>query len=158
MSDADIFSQSPFDSFPFKSFPQVIDKLEYLGRNEEHSPYEISPGTDLCISDTYYSLAFLNYLHSYGKVVNDEDKWSLQPKGNVLTEKPYRFVTISDASLILDELSKAPITTQDLHKAIPEIEEDKIINYLRILALIAQKGKVEQRSEGWDATYVLIDW
>ena len=158
MSESDIFKKSPFNTFPFKSFPQVIDKLEYLGRTEEHSPYEISPGTDLCISDTYYSLGFLNFLHSYGKVVKDENKWLLQPKGEKKTEKPYRFVTISDASLILEELYKSPNTIQGIHKAIPEISEDIISNYLYVLALITNKGKVEQRSEGWDATYVLIDW
>lgn len=153
-----MFSNSPFNAFPFKSFPQVIDKLEYLGRNEEHSPYEVSPGTDLCMSDTYYSLAFLNYLHSYGRVVKNGDTWSLQPKGKKNTEKPHRFVTISDATLILDELVKTPHTVQNIHTNLPEISEEKITNYLQILALITQKGKVEQRSEGWDATYILIDW
>ena len=158
MSDNHVFLKSPFNAFPFKSFPQVIDKLEYLGRNEEHSPYEISPGTDLCISDTYYSLGFLNYLHSYGKVVKKENKWLLQPRGKKITEKPYRFATIEDASLILELLSKNPKTVQDIHTATPEISEEKISNYLYILSLITKKGKVEQRAEGWDATYVLIDW
>jgi hypothetical protein len=158
LSDNHIFANSPFNAFPFKSFPQVIDKLEYLGRNEEHSPYEISPGTDLCISDTYYSLGFLTFLHSYGKVIKKDDKWLLKPKGNKKTDKPYRFATIANASLILDQMSKTPITVQDIFKATPEIAEEQITNYLYILSLITQRGKVEQRAEGWDATYILIDW
>ena len=136
----------------------MIDKLEYLGRNEEHSPYEISPGTDLCISDAYYSLAFLTYLHSYGKVVEKDSKWVLKPKGLKQTKKPYRFASIANSSLILEELSENPITVQDIHKSTPDFTEEQISNHLHILSLLTQKGKVEQRAEGWDATYVLIDW
>ena len=158
MSSNHIFAESPFNAFPYKTFPQMIDKLEYLGRNEEHSPYEISPGTDLCISDAYYSLAFLTFLHSYGKVVEKDSKWVLKPKGKKQTKKPYRFASIANASLVLDELSKNPITVQEIHKAVSEITEEQISNYLDTLSLITQRGKVEQRAEGWDATYVLIDW
>lgn len=158
MSNNDIFAESPFNAFPYKTFPQMIDKLEYLGRNEEHSPYEISPGTDLCISDAYYSLGFLTFFHSYGKVVKEGSKWLLKPKEQKQTKKPYRFATIANASLILEKLSKNPITIQDIHKTTPDLTEEQISNYLHILSLITQKGKVEQRAEGWDATYVLIDW
>ncbi|MCK4848307.1 MAG: hypothetical protein KAT16_04720 [Candidatus Heimdallarchaeota archaeon] len=158
MSNNHIFLESPFNGFPYKTFPQMIDKLEYLGRNEEHSPYEISPSTDLCISDVYYSLGFLTYLHSYGRVIEEVPKWVLKPKGKKQLKKPHRFATIANSSLILEELSKNPITVQDIHKATPELTEEQISNYLHILSLITQKGKVEQKAEGWDATYVLIDW
>ena len=71
MQDKDYFDKEPFSKFPYKTFQQVIDKLGYL--NEESSPYEISPGTDLCVSDTYYSLGFLVYLHAFGQVVKEGD-------------------------------------------------------------------------------------
>ena len=158
MPNNHIFTQSPFNAFPFNTFTQVIDKLEYLGKNEEHSPYEISPGTNLCISDTYYSLGFLTFLHSYGKVIQDNSNWLLNPRGEKITKKPYRFAALSDATLVLESLSKTPITIQEIQKMNPELTEEIINNYLNLLSLITLRGKVEQRAEGWDATYVLIDW
>ncbi len=158
MSDASFFLQPPFSEFPFNIFPQLIDKLEYLGRDEEQTPYEISPGTDLCISDTYYSLGFLTYLDSYGRVLSDGRKWFLDPKGKPLPEKPYRFPLISDAILILEELFDGAKSAQDLHEKLSDLSEEEITNYLRILALITQKGKVIQEAKGWDASYVLKDW
>jgi hypothetical protein len=66
MQSNDYFSKKPFNTFPFQTFLKVVDKLAYL--DDESSPYEVSPGTDLCVSDTYYSLGFLVYLHAFGKV------------------------------------------------------------------------------------------
>ena len=158
MSDASFFLQAPFSEFPFKTFPQVIDKLEYLGRNEEQTPYEISPGTDLCISDTYYSLGFLTYLHSYGKVLSNEGKWFLEPKGKPDPEKPYRFALISNAVLILEELFKGAKSDQELNQKLSDLSVEEINTYLSILTLITQKGKVTQEAKGWDASYILKDW
>ncbi len=158
MSDLSFFSQAPFSEFPFKTFPQVLDKLEYLGRDEEQTPYEISPGTDLCISDTYYSLGFLTFLHSYGKVISDDEKWFLEPKGKPETEKPYRFALISDVTLILEELSDGAKSIQELDKKLSDLSVEEITNYLNILKLITLKGKVKQKAKGWDASYVLKDW
>ncbi|MHA1977316.1 MAG: hypothetical protein ACW98F_14225 [Candidatus Hodarchaeales archaeon] len=158
MSEASFFSQPPFSEFPFNTFLQVIDKLEYLGRNEEQTPYEISPGTDLCISDTYYSLGFLTHLHSYGKVFLDDGKWVLDPKGNPDPEKPYRFALISDAALILDQLFKGIENVQKLDDQLSDLSSDEITNYLRVFVLITQKGQVTQEAKGWDASYILKDW
>ncbi len=158
MSNASFFLQPPFSEFPFKTFPQVIDKLEYLGRDEEQTPYEISPGTDLCISDTYYSLGFLTYLHSYGKVVSKNGEWFLGPKGNPDSDKPYRFALISDAALILEQLFEGSKNVQELDKKLSDLSSEEITTYLSILSLITQKGKVTQEAKGWDASYVLKDW
>lgn len=158
MSDSSLFSLKPFNEFPFVSFPTVIDKLEYLGRNEESTPYEISPGINLCISDTYYSLGFLTYLHSFGRVIEDKGKWMLKPKGKPLTEKPYRFALIENAVLFLETLTKGPKSVDELHEKHPEIPKDQITNTLKILDLISQTGKVVQKSLGWDASFVLKDW
>ncbi|MHA2074264.1 MAG: hypothetical protein ACW97X_06575, partial [Candidatus Hodarchaeales archaeon] len=104
MHNHDYFNKEPFNTFPFKTFPQVIDKLEYL--NEESSPYEVSPGTDLCVSDTYYSLGFLVYLHAFGKVTKEEDRWKLSYTGKLASKKPYRFTLIEDAVKILFSLQE----------------------------------------------------
>ncbi|MFX0124361.1 MAG: hypothetical protein ACFFAE_12035 [Candidatus Hodarchaeota archaeon] len=150
------FDNPPFDSFPFKTFMQVVDKMEYL--NEESSPYEISPGTDLCISDTYYSLGFLTYLHTFGRVSNKEGEWTLNPRGEKPAEKPYRFNLISDAAEILEALLNGHKTPIDIKKSVPDLTEELIDNYLNVLLLLSQKGKIEQRETGWDATYILSDW
>ncbi|MFX1286307.1 MAG: hypothetical protein ACFFB5_21920 [Promethearchaeota archaeon] len=150
------FNHPPFDSFPFKTFAQVIDKMEYL--NEESSPYEISPGTDLCISDTYYSLGFLTYLHAFGRVNNKESKWILNPRGEKPTEKPYRFKLISDAAEILEALLNGHKTTGEIKRVIPNLTEEQINEYLNVLLLLAQRGKVVQRATGWDATFLLTEW
>ncbi len=150
------FHNPPFDGFPFKTFMQVIDKMEYL--NEESSPYEISPGTDLCISDTYYSLGFLTYLHAFGRVNNKNGEWILNPKGEKPTEKPYRFKLISDAAEILETLVNGHKTTEEIKKAVPDLTKTMINEYLNVLLLLSQKGKIEQRATGWDATFILTEW
>ncbi|MFX0012984.1 MAG: hypothetical protein ACFFB2_04085 [Promethearchaeota archaeon] len=150
------FSNPPFDKFPFKTFLQVIEKMEYL--KEESSPYEISPGTDLCISDTYYSLGFLTYLNSFGRVVKDGEEWNLNPRGDVSEEKPYRFTLISNAVEILQALLKGHKTTSEIKKVVPDLSTETINNYLIVLGLISQKGKIEQRSTGWDSTFILSKW
>ncbi|MFX1516804.1 MAG: hypothetical protein ACFFC6_10865 [Promethearchaeota archaeon] len=150
------FNNPPFDSFPFKTFLQVVDKMEYL--NEESSPYEISPGTDLCISDTFYSLGFLTYLHSFGRVLNHKGEWILNPRGKKPAEKPYRFNLISDAAEILEALLNGQKTTSEIKKAVPDLIETMINEYLNVLMLLSQKGKVEQRATGWDATFFLAKW
>jgi hypothetical protein len=149
-------NEPPFNKFPFNTFYQVIDKIEYLG--EEASPYEVSPGIDLCISDTYYSLGFLNYLHSFGKVEKRDNMWILNPKGKPLEEKPYRFNLISEAVDILQALSNDQNHVSKIHSSLSDLSEEKILSYLRILSLLCQKGKIEQRSKGWDATYILSRW
>ncbi|MFX0050426.1 MAG: hypothetical protein ACFE8U_03945 [Candidatus Hermodarchaeota archaeon] len=149
-------NEPPFNKFPFNTFYQVIDKMEYLG--EEASPYEVSPGTDLCISDTYYSLGFLNYLHSFGKVEKRDNIWILNPKGKPLEEKPYRFSLISEAVDILQALSNDQNNVSKIHSSVSDLSEEKILNYLRILSILCQKGKIEQRSKGWDATFILTRW
>ncbi|MFX0149163.1 MAG: hypothetical protein ACFFAJ_00125 [Candidatus Hodarchaeota archaeon] len=149
-------NEPPFNKFPFNTFYQVIDKMEYLG--EEASPYEVSPGTDLCISDTYYSLGFLNYLHSFGKVEKRDNIWILNPKGKPLEEKPYRFSLISEAVDILQALSNDQNNVSKIHSSLSDLSEEKILNYLRILSILCQKGKIEQRSKGWDATFILTRW
>ncbi|MFX0173225.1 MAG: hypothetical protein ACFE9L_15120 [Candidatus Hodarchaeota archaeon] len=146
----------PFDKFPFNTFYQVIDKMEYLG--EEASPYEVSPGTDLCISDTYYSLGFLTYLHSFGKVEKRDNIWILNPKGKPLEEKPYRFSLISEAVDILQALWNDQNQVSEIHSSLSNLSEGKILNYLGILSILDQKGKIEQRSKGWDATFILTRW
>ncbi|MFX0205883.1 MAG: hypothetical protein ACFFDT_07830 [Candidatus Hodarchaeota archaeon] len=150
------FNNPPFDSFPFKTFLQVVDKMEYL--NEESSPYEISPGTDLCISDTYYSLGFLTYLHAFGRVLNNNGEWVLDPKGEKPAEKPYRFSLISDAAEILEALLNGQKTTSEIKKTLPDLTETTINEYLNVLMVLSQKGKVEQRATGWDATFILAEW
>jgi hypothetical protein len=158
MSAKSFFTQPPFSEFPFKTFPQVLDKLEYLGRNEEQTPYEISPGTDLCISDTYYSLGFLTYLHAFGKVVEKDGIWSLESEGTSLPNKPYRYALIESAVEILQVLKNGAKTIEKIHESVSNLSKEEVTNYLRILLLISQKGKVEQREMGWDASYVLLDW
>jgi len=130
--------------------------MEYLG--EEASPYEVSPGTDLCISDTYYSLGFLNYLHSFGKIQKRDNIWILDPKGEPLKEKPYRFSLIAEAVDILQALSNEQKKVSEIHSTIPSLSEKKILNYLHILSMLSQKGKIKQRSKGWDATFILTRW
>ncbi|MFX0184317.1 MAG: hypothetical protein ACFE95_14635 [Candidatus Hodarchaeota archaeon] len=149
-------NEPPFNTFPFKTFYQIIDKMEYLG--EEASPYEVSPGTDLCISDTYYSLGFLNYLHSFGKIQMRDNIWTLDPKGKPLKEKPYRFSLIAEAVEILQVLSNDKKTVSEIHSTVPSLSEKKILNYLYFLSMLSQKGKIEQRSKGWDATFILTRW
>ncbi len=158
MENASFFQQPPFSEFPFNTFPQIMDKLEYLGRDEEQTPYEISPGTDLCISDTYYSLGFLTFLCSFGRVKTNDGKWFLDPKGKPIAEKPYRYALISDAVSILKELLKGAKTIKELDESLSTLSTDDITLYLKILSLITQKGKVIQEAKGWDATYVLKDW
>jgi hypothetical protein len=158
MSETSFFTSYPLNEFPFPSFPKVIDKLEYLGRNEEHTPYEISPGIDLCISDTYYSLGFLTFLHSFGKVINEGDKWVLEPKGKPMTDKPYRFTLIENVTMILGVLTKGSKTLEELSEKLPSIPSDQIQDYLKILELISHSGKVKQISKGWDASFMLKSW
>ncbi|MHA2247485.1 MAG: hypothetical protein ACXADY_21230 [Candidatus Hodarchaeales archaeon] len=150
------FNHPPFDSFPFKTFTQVVDKMEYL--NEESSPYEISPGTDLCISDTNYSLGFLTYLHTFGRVNNKDGEWILNPRGKMPTKKPHRFKLISDAADILEALLNGHKTTAEIIKAAPDLTEKMINAYLYFLQTLSQKGKIEQRSTGWDSTFILTKW
>ncbi|UCE13264.1 MAG: hypothetical protein JSV04_13895 [Candidatus Heimdallarchaeota archaeon] len=154
------FQHPPFNAFPFKNFLQVIDKMEYLGENEEFSPYEVSPGTDLCISDTYYSLRFLVYLHSFGRVTQDGNKWFITPnsKGEIPTEKPHRYSLIADAVEILQALAKGNKTTDEIKPSVSDLADQTISDYLNVLRLLTQKGKIEQRSSGWDATFVLTEW
>ena len=156
MSSNSHFNIPPFDSFPFKTFLQVVDKMEYL--NEESSPYEISPGTDLCISDTYYSLGFLTYLHAFGRVRNNEGEWILDPRGEKPADKPHRFSLISDAAGILGALLNGQKTTSEIKKTVPDLTETMINEYLNVLMVLSQKGKVEQRATGWDATFILAEW
>ncbi len=156
MKYAELITRPPFNVFPYRNAPSIIDKLEYLG--EESSPYEVSPGTDLCISDTYYSLGFLTYLHSFGRVLNVEDKWLLDPKGEIMPDKPYRFTLIADAVEILKILQRGPSTVREIKKTLENLSEEIIEIYLNILYLLTQKGKVEQISKGWDATFKLIEW
>ena len=159
MSDANLFSQPPFNAFPFNTFLQIIDKLEYLGRNEEQTPYEVSPGTDLCISDTYYSLSFLTYLHSFGKVIKtEENTWELKPSLEPLSDKPYRFTLIESVTKVLESLKSGLKTIEEIEAQISDISHDEIESYLKILSLITQRGKVIQQSKGWDATYILKNW
>jgi hypothetical protein len=156
MHNNDYFNKEPFNTFPFKTFPQVIEKLGYL--NEESSPYEVSPGTDLCVSDTYYSLGFLVYLHEFGKVTKEEDKWKLSYTKKISSKKPYRFTLIEDAVKILLSMQEGNDNIEALQAATPELSTDIITNYLNILALLSQTGKVKQHATGWDATFSLIKW
>ncbi len=156
MANNEFYTSPPFDSFPYNTFLQVIDKMIYLG--EESSPYEVSPGTDLCISDTYYSLGFLTYLHSFGRVIQENERWILNPKGEKIDKKPYRFKLITEAVSILQVLYEGHSTVKAICNAVKNIEKTKIENYLRILSLISQRGKIEQLSVGWDATFILKDW
>lgn len=156
MANNEFYTSPPFNSFPYNSFLQVIDKMIYLG--EESSPYEVSPGTDLCVSDTYYSLGFLTYLHSYGRVIKENGRWILNPKGEIIDKKPYRFKLIAEAVTILQALFEGHSTVEAIHNALEDITEIKIENYLRILSLISQKGKIVRLSKGWDATFILKDW
>ncbi|MHA2329694.1 MAG: hypothetical protein ACXACR_14350 [Candidatus Hodarchaeales archaeon] len=151
-----VMLRPPFDKFPYHHALSIIDKLEYLG--EESSPYEVAPGTDLCTSDTYYTLGFLVYLHAFGKVVSQDDKWFLDPKGEPLSEKPYRFTLIADAVKILKVLMKGPQVTSEIDLLFPKLSEQTVNDYFYVLSLLAQKGKVEQQSIGWDATYILSPW
>lgn len=156
MASDSYFNRPPFDTFPFKTFLQVLDKMEYLG--EESSPYEVSPGTDLCISDTYYSLGFLTYIHSFGRVVNDGDEWFLDPKGEIPPEKPYRFKLISDAVDVLHALMDGHRTITEIKNVVSSLSEEKIDDYLNVLQLLSQKSRIVQRAKGWDATFVLTEW
>ncbi len=155
MASNSYFNRPPFYTFPFKTFLQVIDKLEYLG--EESSPYEVSPGTDLCISDTYYSLGFLTYLHSFGRVDKDGDEWFLNPKGEVPPEKPYRFKLISDAVEILHALLEGHKNVAEIQTVVSSLSEKAIDDYLNVLRLLSQKAKFVQRATGWDATFILTE-
>ncbi|MHA1975162.1 MAG: hypothetical protein ACTSW1_19405 [Candidatus Hodarchaeales archaeon] len=146
----------PFTEFPWKDAPKIIDKLEYLG--EESTPYQISPGTGLCLSDTYYTLGFLTCLHSYGRVVNKRELWSLNPRLEPNKDKPYRFSLIEDASKILEELRGGDKTVKELDKKLTNLSEEEIANYLNFLVLISQNGKVVQIAKGWDATFNLVEW
>ncbi|MHA1214332.1 MAG: hypothetical protein ACTSR2_10485 [Candidatus Hodarchaeales archaeon] len=112
----------PFNTFPFSDAFRIIDKLEYLG--EESTPYEISPGTGLCLSDTYYTLGFLNFLHSYGKVTKKGELWGLDPKYEPVKDKPYRFSLIEDATKILEELKDGKKTISELDKKLPNLSKD----------------------------------
>lgn len=143
-------------SFPWKTFIHVIDKMEYL--NEEASPYEVSPGTDLCISDTYYSLGFLTYLHSFGRVTTDDEKWFLDSMGNIPIEKPHRFALIKEATEILEQLLKGPQSIAEIINSVPEFSDNKTGAYLNLLSVLSQKGKIKQISTGWDATFILTEW
>ena len=156
MKSDNVMLHPPFDKFPYQHALSIIDKLEYLG--EEASPYEVAPGTDLCTSDTYYTLGFLAFLHAFGKVVSQDDKWFLDPKGEPLSEKPYRFTLIADAVEILQVLMKEPQFPSEIDLLLPELSEQTVNDYLYIFSLLAQKGKVEQLSTGWDATYILTPW
>ncbi len=156
MASNSYFNRPPFDTFPFKTFLQVLDKMEYLG--EESSPYEVSPGTDLCISDTYYSLGFLTYIHSFGKVVNDGDKWFLDPRGEAPPEKPYRFKLISDAVEILQALLEGHRTIPEIQTVVSSLSEEAIDDCLNVLLLLSQKAKIVQRAKGWDATFIHTEW
>ncbi len=156
MASNSYFNRPPFDTFPFKTFLQVLDKMEYLG--EESSPYEVSPGTDLCISDTYYSLGFLTYLHSFGRVVKDGDEWFLDPRGESPPEKPYRFKLISDAAEILQALLDGHRTITEIQTVVSSLSEEAIDDCLNVLLLLSQKTKIVQRSTGWDATFILTEW
>ena len=149
-------NKPPFNIFPYKHALQIIDKLEYLG--EEASPYEISPGTDLCISDTYYTLGFFNYLHAYGKVIKDRDLWKLNPQGKPIPEKPYRYVLIETAVKILNILQSGPKSVEKIADEITDISKTEIEEYLNVLAALSQKGKVKQISKGWDSTFILTKW
>jgi hypothetical protein len=156
MANNEFYTSSPFDSFPYNTFLQVIDKMIYLG--EESSPYEVSPGTDLCISDTYYSLGFLTYLHSFGRVIQENERWVFKPKGEIIAKEPYRFKLIAEAVSILQALRDGYSTVEAIHNAVGDIQKAKIEKYLRILILISQRGKIEQLSKGWDATFIIKDW
>ena len=146
----------PFNTFPYNTFIQIIDKLEYLG--EEVTPYEVSPGTDLCLSDTYYSLSFLVYLHSFGHAVKKNDEWHLELKGKSPQKKPYRYKLIAEAIQILEVLSETGKSEEEIIKTVPRIDTTKIPIYLKILAFLGQKGKVEQAKSGWDASFILKEW
>jgi hypothetical protein len=156
MQDNTYFKKEPFNTFPFKTFLQVIDKLAYL--NDVSSPYEVSPGTDLCISDTYYSLGFLVYLHAFGKVIKDESRWKLKHKGKIPLKKPYRFSLIEDAVKILDTLKDGNETISKIKNSIPDLSEEVISDYLNVLLLLSQPGKIKQHASGWDATFSLVEW
>ncbi len=150
------FNKEPFNTFPFNSFMQVIDKLGYL--NEESSPYEVSPGTDLCVSDTYYSLGFLIYLHAFGKVIKDGEKWKLEHKVSIPLKKPYRFTLIENAVNILNSLKEGNATVSEIKNNVINLSLEEISDYLNVLLLLCQKGKVKQHATGWDATFSLIKW
>ncbi|MFX0087133.1 MAG: hypothetical protein ACFFAU_15900 [Candidatus Hodarchaeota archaeon] len=156
MQDNAYFNKEPFNTFPFKTFLQVIDKLAYL--NDVSSPYEVSPGTDLCVSDTNYSLGFLVYLHAFGRVIKDEDKWKLEYKGKIPLKKPYRFTLIEDAVKILNALKDGNETISNIKNRIPDLSEEVISDYLNVLLLLSQQGRIKQHTSGWDATFSLIDW
>jgi len=150
------FNKEPFNTFPFNSFMQVIDKLGYL--NEESSPYEVSPGTDLCVSDTYYSLGFLIYLHAFGKVIKDGEKWKLEHKVSIPLKKPYRFTLIENAVNILNSLKEGNATVSEIKNNVINLSLEEISDYLNVLFLLCQMGKVKQHATGWDATFSLIKW
>ncbi|MFW9778854.1 MAG: hypothetical protein ACFFE8_08370 [Candidatus Heimdallarchaeota archaeon] len=146
----------PFNGFPFSTFMQVIEKLEYLA--DEVTPYEVSPGTDLCLSDTYYSLSFLAYLHSYGRTIKKNNKWMLDPIGEPRTKKPYRYKLIEDATEILKKLSTTGKLEDEIAEAVSNIDINIVKVYLDFLSLLGSKGKVVQAKTGWDASFILKEW
>ncbi len=156
MQSNDYFNKKPFNTFPFHTFLQVVDKLAYL--DEESSPYEVSPGTELCVSDTYYSLGFLVYLHAFGKVTKKGNKWKLSSTEDFSSKKPYRFSLIEDVVKILIALKDGHNDIEALQTTLPELSADTINNYLNILVLLSQTGLVKQHEEGWDATFSLVKW
>ncbi len=156
MTDNAYFNEEPFNTFPFKTFMQVIDKLAYL--KDVSSPYEVSPGTDLCVSDTYYSLGFLVYLHAFGRVIKDDNRWKLEYKGKIPLKKPYRFVLIENAVKILSALKDGNETISNIKNSVPDLSEEVISDYLNVLLLLSQRGRIKQHASGWDATFSLIGW
>ena len=59
---------------------------------------------------------------------------------------------------ILEALLNGHKTTVEIKKAVPDLTEEAIDDYLNVLLLLSQKGKIEQRETGWDATYILTKW
>jgi hypothetical protein len=49
-------------------------------------------------------------------------------------------------------------TIAEIQKVVPNLTEEMINEYLNVLLLLSQKGKVEQRATGWDATFILTEW
>lgn len=148
--------KDPYNTYPFKTFHQVIDRIEYL--EDVVSPFEVSPGTDLCVVDTMYSLDFLTYLHSFGKLIKKDDKWFLNPKLKKSSKKPYRDNLIQDAVDILESISKSNHLEDEIKKNLDKIDPELVSLYLQRLPSIYVKGKVIKKSEGWDTTYALEKW
>jgi len=148
--------KDPYNTYPFKTFHQVIDRIEYL--EDVVSPFEVSPGTDLCVVDTMYSLDFLTYLHSFGKMIKKENKWFLSPKSKKASKKPYRDNLIKDAAEILESINRGNHNEEEIQKDIDKIAPELVSLYLQRLPSIFIKGKVLKKSEGWDTTYALEEW